>query len=153
MKNLLFLLLTATTLFSQEVRKEVDDFTNEVVFKVDKNLEFEEMTLEPHLRTFAKDKTHCFEILVKSRLKCAKSSQLIIVFEDGSNTFLKSVNNECSFFRLNSSAMKKLKTKKITKLKLTDTNTLESVVVVNQNSDYFIKLFEEITLKNIIGYQ
>jgi hypothetical protein len=153
MKKLIIMLLIVTAGFSQEVRKEVDEFTNEVCFKVDKNLEFEEISLNPFLRTFSKDKTQCFEILVKSNLKCAKSSQLIIVFEDGSKAYLKSVNSECSFFRLNDSAMRKLKTKKITKLKLTDTNTLESITVVNQNSDYFIKLYEEISLKNIIGYE
>lgn len=149
------MLLIATTGFSQEIRKEVDEFTQETAYLVDKNLEFEGISLIPYLRPFHGGKTHCFELITKTSIRCLKNSELIIVLEDGSKIYLRSWNkdncNGCSFFKLRNSAIKKLKTKKISKLKFINNDTGETITVYKE-SDYFIKLYEEITLKNIIGY-
>jgi hypothetical protein len=162
--NLIIALLLSTITIAQKdsvlIQKYLDDIENTTYYfstyeLIVSNDEKTGATLDVHINpdfTFS---------MITSKLVnlglCTENVTLIIVFENGDKVTVESWNKfNCdgdAYFYLNKSDIDKLSTLAISKIRITNGYTYESVTATVDNPRYFIQIFWAIKNKQSIKYK
>ncbi len=165
-KILLLVLLTFSTLsFGQEICKLTDEFSDKVIYSVDKGVILKESSvkafrLDVYLKEY-NDKVIFSELMVKAvGVGCVeKESTLVIIFENGEKTSFIGWNKfNCDgnmWASLTTKGEELLKTQKIKKIQFMNSSNYKTITTSVNPSDesFFINLFKKLELGNLNGFK
>jgi hypothetical protein len=159
------LLLLSTLSFSQKICKLTDEFSDKIIYSVDKGIVLKESSdkafrLDAYLKEY-NGKIIFSELMVKAvGVGCIeKESTLVIIFENGEKTSFIGWNKfNCDgnmWASLTIKGEELLKTQKIKKLQFMNKSNYKTITVLVNPLDesFFINLFKEIELGNLSGFK
>lgn len=159
------ILLFSTVCFSQEICKLTDEFTDKVIYTVDKGIILKESTtkafrLDAYLKEY-KGKVIFSELMVKAvGIGCIeKESFLTIIFDNGEKASFIGWNKfNCDgniWASLTVKGDELLRTQKIKKLQVNNSSNYKTITVTvpNEEQDFFINLYKNLEISNANGFK